>query len=70
MAQFIQQYGTEVKCYRALYGARWPQEFRCPKCNGRPRSRFRRAGRVYYQCRDCLQVVVNPVLFFRQASGA
>ncbi|EQD53229.1 ISXo5 transposase, partial [mine drainage metagenome] len=25
MAQFIQRYGTEAKCYRALYRARWPQ---------------------------------------------
>ena len=53
MAQFIQQYGTEAKCYRSLYRTRWPQGFRCPKCNGRPRSCFRRAGRVYYQCRAC-----------------
>ncbi|MHB8742804.1 MAG: IS1595 family transposase [Sulfuricaulis sp.] len=53
MAQFIQQYGTEAKCYRALYRTRWPQGFRCPKCGTRPRSRFRRAGRVYYQCRGC-----------------
>lgn len=53
MAQFIQQYGTVAKCYRALYRARWPQGFRCPRCNGRPRSRFRRAGRMYYQCRAC-----------------
>lgn len=53
MAQFIQQYGTEAKCYRALYRARWPQGFRCPRCYGRARSRFRRAGRVYYQCRAC-----------------
>ncbi|MBS0213869.1 MAG: IS1595 family transposase [Proteobacteria bacterium] len=49
----MQQYGTEAKCYRALYRARWPHGFRCPKCTGRARSRFRRAGRVYYQCRAC-----------------
>lgn len=53
MAQFIQQYGTEAKCYRALYRSRWPRGFRCPTCGQRPRSRFRRAGRVYYQCRAC-----------------
>ena len=53
MTQFIQQYGTEAKCYRALYRARWPTGFRCPKCDRRPRSRFPRAGRVYYQCRAC-----------------
>jgi transposase-like protein len=53
MMQFIQEYGTDAKCYRALYRSRWPQGFRCPKCSKRPRSRFRRAGRVYYQCRAC-----------------
>lgn len=53
MAQFIRHYGTEAKCYRALYRARWPEGFRCPLCNARTRSRFRRAGRVYYQCRAC-----------------
>ena len=53
MAQFIQQYGTEAKCYRALYRSRWPHGFRCPICTKRPRSQFRRAGRVYYQCRAC-----------------
>ena len=53
MAQFMQQYGTEAKCYRALYRARWPGGFRCPRCNERRRSRFRRGGQVYYQCRGC-----------------
>lgn len=53
MAEFIQRYGTEAKCYRALYRARWPCGFCCPACGGRARSRFRRAGRVYYQCRGC-----------------
>lgn len=53
MADFIRQYGTEAKCYRALYKARWPQGFRCACCQHRSRSRFRREGRVYYQCRAC-----------------
>ncbi len=53
MTQFIEHYGTEAKCYRALYRSRWPHGFRCPRCNKRPRSRFRRAERVYYQCRAC-----------------
>lgn len=53
MKAFIAQYGTEAKCYRALYRARWPQGFRCPCCQNRSRSRFRRDGRIYYQCRAC-----------------
>ena len=53
MAEFFERYGTEAKCYRSLYKARWPQGYRCPCCNGRARSRFRREGRIYYQCRAC-----------------
>lgn len=51
--QFLHDYGTEAKCYRALYKARWPHGFRCPCCDERRRSRFRRDGRMYYQCRRC-----------------
>ncbi|MHB1274243.1 MAG: IS1595 family transposase, partial [Rhodanobacter sp.] len=53
MVEFMQQYGTEAKCYRALYRARWPQGFRCPACSERRRSRFRRGAQIYYQCRAC-----------------
>ena len=53
MRAFLERYGTEAKCYRALYKARWPHGFRCPCCEGRARSRFRREGRIYYQCRSC-----------------
>lgn len=53
MNEFIARYGTEARCYRALYRARWPKGFRCPACGERCRSRFRRGAQVYYQCRAC-----------------
>lgn len=53
MSEFIQQYGTEAKCRRALYRARWPKGFRCPACGNRGRSTFRRNRQTYYQCRRC-----------------
>lgn len=53
IAEFVACYGTEAKCYRALYRWRWPQGFRCPACAGRARSRFKRGATVYYQCRAC-----------------
>ena len=53
MSEFIHRYGTEAKCYRALYKWRWPEGFRCPACAGRARSRFRRGDAIYYQCRAC-----------------
>ena len=65
MVEFLAAYGTEAKCYRALHRARWPQGFRCPGCAHRGRSRFRREGRVYYQCRACRHqtTLVSGTLF-------
>lgn len=65
MVEFVCQYGTEAKCYRALYRSRWPQGFRCPACANRSRSRFRRQGRMYYQCRACRHqtTLVSGTLF-------
>lgn len=65
MVQFMTQYGSEAKCYRALYRARWPKGFRCPACTNRSRSRFRRQGRVYYQCCACRHqtTLVSGTLF-------
>ncbi|AOY65968.1 IS1595-like element IS1595 family transposase [Xanthomonas euvesicatoria pv. euvesicatoria] len=53
MPEFFAFYGTEAKCYRALYTWRWPQGFRCPVCAGRVRSRFKRRAAIYYQCSAC-----------------
>jgi hypothetical protein len=49
MNDFIARYGSEAKCDRALYRARWPKGFRCPACDERSRSRFRRGAQVYDQ---------------------
>ena len=53
MVEFLAQYGTEVKCRKALYRTRWPKGFRCPACARSGHTRFRREGQVYYQCRRC-----------------
>lgn len=53
MVAFMAQYGTEVKCRRAAFHARWPHGYRCPHCARRAHSRFRREGQIYYQCRVC-----------------
>lgn len=36
MSEFIHRYGTEAKCYRALYKWRWPEGYRCPSRAGSP----------------------------------
>lgn len=53
MLEFVEQYGTEAKCRRVLYRARWPKGFRCRACGDRRRSSFRRGRQLYYQCRAC-----------------
>lgn len=50
---FLDQYGTQAKCARALYRARWPKGFRCPACDDRRRSSFRRGNQTICQCRAC-----------------
>ncbi|MCX5955667.1 MAG: transposase, partial [Cyanobacteria bacterium] len=32
LPRFIELYGTEEKCEAALEQARWPDGFRCPRC--------------------------------------
>jgi hypothetical protein len=65
MVEFMAQYGSEAKCYRALYRARWPKGFRCPACQHRSRSRFRRGRQIYYQCCACRHqtTLVSGTLF-------
>ncbi len=51
--EFLQLYGTEVRCEEALAKIRWPNGFRCPRCAGSLHGlvcgrRFKR-----YPCRQC-----------------
>jgi hypothetical protein len=32
LAEFLQQYSREEQCEAALAKARWPNGFRCPRC--------------------------------------
>lgn len=54
LAGFLDQYGTEVACARALRRARWPKGFVCPRCAGRRYSRCaNRHGERLWQCAKC-----------------
>lgn len=53
MPEFLDQFGTEAKCRRALFRSRWPKGYRCPQCSRRAHSRFRRDCQIYYQCKAC-----------------
>ncbi len=54
LAGFLQQYGTEAACTRALRRARWPKGFVCPRCGGRRYGRCtNRHGERMWQCSAC-----------------
>lgn len=53
MAEFLDAYGSEVKCHETLVATRWPDGFVCPCCGGKAHSRFEREGRTYWQCGAC-----------------
>lgn len=48
--EFINQYGTESKCEKALEAARWGRGYTCPKCGCTNHSAFYRNGKKHWQC--------------------
>lgn len=53
MAEFLERYGSERQCEKALMSARWPDGFRCPGCSDPRHTTFERDGRRYWQCVRC-----------------
>lgn len=53
MPEFLELYGTEAKCEAALEAARWPEGFRCPRCEGTARTSYRRGHLRYWHCGKC-----------------
>ena len=51
LPELQQKYGTENKCYRALYAWRWPSGFQCPGCGHTGHCEI--ADRKVYQCHKC-----------------
>ena len=50
---FLQDYGTKEACESALFEARWPTGFVCPRCEGQSCSTFVRGGQQLWQCTGC-----------------
>lgn len=50
---FLEQFGTEIQCETALEGARWPEGFRCPHCDGTSHYVLRQRERKTFQCQNC-----------------
>lgn len=53
MLEFMERYGTQEKCEAAVAAMRWPQGFRCPRCEGAQAWSFRRGKQSYRECSAC-----------------
>ncbi len=53
MPAFIKDYGRETQCEQALEAVRWPEGFRCPRCNGTAHYVVRDGVRKVFQCAAC-----------------
>lgn len=51
LRDFFERYGTDEQCAQALFQARWPQGFRCPRCGHHKHCQLRR--RKTLQCIRC-----------------
>ncbi len=49
--EFYRTFPTERRCWEALRRLRWPNGFRCPRCEGRKAHRLRARG--LWQCAGC-----------------
>lgn len=53
MTEFFASYGSEAQCAAALATQRWPEGFRCPRCDGSDHYVVGHGARKLYQCRAC-----------------
>ena len=53
LTSFFRRYGQEAQCEAALEQARWPDGFRCPRCNSAAHSRVQGRTHPLFQCRGC-----------------
>ena len=53
MPEFLKDYGTEAQCEQALEAVRWPEGFRCPRCDGIAHYVVRDGVRKVFQCVAC-----------------
>ena len=63
--QFLAQYGTESQCEVILEQSRWPDGFRCPRCQGKEHCAYRRGRIKVFQCSACrLQTTLTEGTIF------
>ena len=52
LPDFLQLYGTETQCEDALAQVRWPEGFRCPRCDASVYGLVCDRRLKRYQCRQ------------------
>ena len=53
LPEFIERFGSEAQCEQALKAARWPDGFRCPRCNAGEHWVVGHGARKLFQCQGC-----------------
>ena len=53
LPDFLSSYGTEAQCAAALAAHRWPDGFRCPRCEAPAHYVVGHGARKLFQCRAC-----------------
>jgi len=53
LPEFFRRYGTVQQCEEALEAARWPEGFRCPRCQGSVSWARRRGSQPLRLCAGC-----------------
>ena len=51
--EFLRHFGTEAQCVEALKRARWPDGFRCRRCDGARHYLVSQGARKLFQCIGC-----------------
>lgn len=51
--EFTSSFGTEEQCAEVVRQARWPQGFRCPRCDSPDHYVVGHGARKLFQCRSC-----------------
>jgi hypothetical protein len=51
--EFLRHFGTEEQCAEALKRARWPEGFRCPRCDDARHYLVSHGARKLFQCIGC-----------------
>ena len=53
LPEFMNSFGTEEQCAKAVIAARWPNGFRCPRCERPEHWVVDHGARKLFQCQAC-----------------